>query len=192
MSDSSISDSTTVASGDEAWTVIPGTDDRYSVSTRGRVRSEPVPGRMDYDSTRKRGNMLRPGPDNRGYCRFTIRLPGGGRRTLHVHRLVATAFIGPCPEGMQVNHKNGVKTDNRVENLEYATPAENIQHASATGLLRTSKGSRHYKAKLTEDSVRAIRANAATMTLAEQAAAYGVSKTTVCGIIRGRLWTHVK
>lgn len=52
-----------------------------------------------------------------------------GKKSVFVHRLVATAFISDIPEGMVINHKNGIKTDNRVENLEIVTPRENVIHA---------------------------------------------------------------
>jgi ribosomal protein S25 len=57
------------------------------------------------------------------------------RKSPGIHQLVTAAFLGPCPEGKQVNHKNGNKRDNRVENLEYLTPDENKAHAKRTGLL---------------------------------------------------------
>src|SRR5689334_19530796 len=48
-----------------------------------------------------------------------------------VHSLVAVTFLGPLPKGKKVNHKNGKKTDNRVENLEHMTPKENTRHAAS-------------------------------------------------------------
>jgi hypothetical protein len=55
---------------------------------------------------------------------------------MFVHRIVAAAFIGPCPDGLEINHKNGIKLDNRAENLEYTTRSANMKHAYDSGLRR--------------------------------------------------------
>lgn len=87
--------------------------------------------------------------DGKGYAYVGIH-KDGAQKKIHVHVLVATAFI-PNPENKrEVNHKNGNKSDNRVENLEWATSSENRQHALKTGLMK-----RHYN--LTADQVREIR-----------------------------------
>jgi hypothetical protein len=167
----------------KVWREVPGTDGRYSVSSCGRVRSEP-------GGRRRGGSIVRAAPDNRGYVRFSVRVPGG-RLTLHVHSLVALLFIGPRPNGLGVNHKNGIKTDNRVENLEYVTPGENSRHASTHGLYRPSRGDRHYKAKLSAEAVAYIRASYPAKSLGELAVLFGVSKTTVCRVAKRRGWKHL-
>lgn len=87
--------------------------------------------------------------DGKGYAYVGIH-KDGAQKKIHVHVLVATAFI-PNPENKrEVNHKNGNKSDNRVENLEWATSSENRQHVLKTGLMK-----RHYN--LTADQVREIR-----------------------------------
>ena len=109
----------------EEWRpVINGT---YEVSSEGRVRRA--------RDGRPRSLKL----DRDGYPIFLVKSNGGGWHEFRVHRLVAMAFLGSCPPGLQVNHKSGVKTDNRVANLEYVTPKENAQHASRLGLLRRHK-----------------------------------------------------
>lgn len=104
----------------EIWKPVVGHEGVYSVSNRGRVRRDAaarkaVPGRI-----------LDGFPNEDGYIRVTL---SGPRRTVAVHILVAHAFIGPRPDGHEVNHKNGQKTHNAADNLEYVTHLENIRHA---------------------------------------------------------------
>lgn len=102
------------------WKEIRGMDS-WEVSDKGEVRHTST-GRLKYAES------------HNGYLRTEFKI-GGIRRRVRVHRLVAEAFI-PNPEGkLEVNHINGNKADNRVENLEWATTAENIRHAYATGLM---------------------------------------------------------
>jgi hypothetical protein len=90
------------------WKKIEGCPN-YEVSDQGEVRNS-------------RGWILKPGIKHRGY--HEISLAG---KQVSVHRLVAAAFIGPCPEGKEVDHKNNIRTDNRLENLQYLTGSENAR-----------------------------------------------------------------
>lgn len=83
---------------------------------------------------RDNGRPLEGFPNGNGYLRVTLSVDGK-RRNLFVHHLIAEAFHGPRPDGLQLNHRNGIKTDNRPENLEYVTAKENMQHAIRTGLI---------------------------------------------------------
>ena len=90
---------------------------RYEVSNLGRVRNAHT------------GQVLKQSKDSRGYLKVNLFYQGQSK-TCNVHALVATAFVEGWREGLEVNHKNGVKTDNRAENLEWVTASENKQHAS--------------------------------------------------------------
>lgn len=105
----------------EEWRKMPGYEEVYKVSSEGRVKNS-------Y------GHILKPETARNGYKRVTLY----DRKKFQVHRLVALAFI-PNPEDKDVvNHKNGIKDDNRVENLEWCTWSENSRHAYAIGLNKVS------------------------------------------------------
>ena len=100
----------------ERWMKIKGYEN-YSVSSEGRVRND------------KRGRLLNGRCDRNGYMRVYIRA-GSERKYMYVHRLVALHFI-PNPDNLpQVNHLNEIKTDNRVENLEWCTAKYNMNYGT--------------------------------------------------------------
>ena len=125
-----------------------------------------------------------------GYRRAAL-YKDGEKYTRKIHRIVAETFI-PNPENKpQVNHKNGNKSDNRVENLEWATAAENGQHAYDTGLNVSQKGEKHGGSKLSKESVLEIRQNAQGLTLGALGEKYGVSIATISFIINRKTWQHI-
>lgn len=109
-----------------------------------------------------------------------------------IHSLVMTAFVGPRPPGLDINHKNGVNGDNRLENLEYATHGDNVRHAYDMGLKPRLIGGSNGAAILTEPDVRQIKAALAQgkrqCVLAEQ---YGVSRSAIHCIASNKKWRHV-
>lgn len=109
----------------EIWKDIEGYEGLYQVSNLGRVKSFKRKGcRQD--------RILKCGISPRGYHQVT--LSNGIQEATQVHRLIALHFI-PNPENKRtVNHINGIKTDNRIENLEWCTYQENNLHAYKTGL----------------------------------------------------------
>jgi hypothetical protein len=136
----------------EVWLPVVGFEGMYEVSNRGRVRS--CTRTVMFTRVRKeilqqctvvrRSRMLVcHGQQNTGYLAVNLSREDTVRRCV-VHRLVMLAFAGPEPAGHQVNHINGNKQDNRLENLAWVTPAENTRHAFARGLRFTRRG---YKVK---------------------------------------------
>lgn len=96
-----------------------GNDERYSVSNKGRIRGP-----------RK---LLKPVLQSIGYYTISHRKFG----TVSIHRMVAETFLEG--NGETVNHKNGIKTDNRLENLEWMSMADNCRHAFDAGLTKTRR-----------------------------------------------------
>ena len=110
----------------EVWKPIEGWEGRYEVSNMGKVRS------LNYHMTGKT-KELSPITSGKGYLMIGL-CRDCKMKWAKVHRLVASAFL-PNPENKpQVNHKNGVKTDNRADNLEWVTDSENLRHAYNMGL----------------------------------------------------------
>ncbi len=160
---------------DEVWKPIPGFKNNYHVSSLGRVYSRA-----------KGGRILKSRLNAGGYPAMWL-----GRMALRqAHCLVALAFIGPRPDGMQVNHLDGNKLNPRPENLEYVTPKENVRHASRTGLL--ARGEKRGGAKLNPEKVMQIRRlhyeGASPRQLRTR---FGVCRSTIVSIVRGEKWRHV-
>lgn len=153
-----------------------------------------------------RGKRLAQQVTRQGYCRVHLSIEGKPK-SKSVHSLVAETFIGYRPTGYQIRHKDGVKTNNNVENLAYCTAKENeadkaIHGTKATGDrngMRTKpnsrpRGSRHGKTRLDEAKVLYIReqllsgARGAGAKLARQ---FDVSAQTISDIKSGRVWGHL-
>lgn len=155
----------------EKWHLIP-TFEKYEASTLGRIRNVTTQ------------HVLSPSKAPNGYL-CVILMRDSKRVSNAVHRLIALTFLGP-PNGKQVNHKSGIKTENHFENLEYCTPLENKEHARRMGLTpfgnrngsvthperrprgdnspsrlhpeRLARGENHGNATLSDTDVAAIRA----------------------------------
>lgn len=152
----------------------------YEVSNLGRVRSY-WNGR--WGITRKTPLILKPRPDAYGYPRACLM-----GQDFKVHQLVAAAFIGPCPDGYEVNHKNGVKTDNYLDNLEYVTHQRNMKHATDCGL-NTPPRWQDRKRKLTDEEIREIRSCGGVQW--RVALRYGISQGLVSLIRGGKSWASI-
>ena len=173
----------------EVWKPVVGHERSYSVSSLGRVRREQRRG------SRAAGSILHAYPNPDGYPTVGLRV-GNKQVQRRVHTLVAAAFIGPCPDGHEVNHKNADKNDNRPEMLEYTTHLENLRHSQRLGLRKKRggvKGQFNAAAILTDGDVIEIRARiAAGDRLQGIADDYGVCRVTISDIKSGRNWGHLQ
>lgn len=192
----------------EIWKQIDFSVGTYEVSTFGNVRS------IERNLTRSNGRkhfvkskVLRPSIDGCGYNRIAMPIQGK-LVTKKVHRLVAEAFI-PNPDNLpQVNHINGDKTDNRIENLEWVTNDENIAHAIRTGLIKMEytdkekkrsinkvikKGSLNGYSKLSEVQVIEIRKKyiPGVYTREMLAKEFDVKMTTIKDVVNKKSWKHI-
>lgn len=129
-----------------------------------------------------------------GYYRISA-VVNGKRLECKAHRLVWQYFFGDIPKGMQINHKNGKKDDNRPENLEVVTPKENGSHAARIGLYPV--GEKNGRAKLTETQVREMRkiydeSKYTKHKRKDLAKRFGISETHILYIVRRLSWRHLK
>jgi hypothetical protein len=173
---------------EEEWRPVVGFEGIYEVSSVGRVKRI-VSGRGTRSGLILRGYICNNYPmvklfdGSRGHS-------GKPKARIHIHRLVAAAFVGPAPFKGEVNHKDGVKTNNDWRNLEWTTRAGNAQHAARTGLLRS--GERVVNSKLTVDDVRAILAlRTCGWTYDMLARGFGVSGGTIGSILSRKWWKGV-
>lgn len=170
---------------EERWAAVRGYEGIYEASTWGRIKI------LVKRQNIRFGSMLAQNPSTDGYLLVRLnRNDGAGRpATRPVSRLVYEAFHGPIAEGIQIDHVNGTKIDNRLSNLEAVTCNENIRRSIDRGGRR---GERNGSARLTEEQVESIRARAASgERFGAIARELDVSPVAVAGIAYGRTWKHV-
>jgi hypothetical protein len=158
----------------------------YEVSSFGRVRS------LNRHHNGKYGRLLNPGVNKFGYCQMVMGSNGKAKYTT-VHALVAAAFIGPRPDGMDINHIDGCKSNNAAANLEYVTRKQNCRHAFAIGLATRERGEKNPTSKLKDRDVMGIKKLLRTkaMTIVEIGSMFGVSKSLIGAIKNQKTWAHV-
>ena len=173
----------------EIWKDIPGVEGKYQISSLGRVKSvarsvTSSTGRVSFVKECIRSLHV----NHKGYLKVNLRY---SIKDAFVHRLVAIAFIDN-PDGKQfVNHKDGNKQNNRVENLEWASAQENSTHAVSTGLMK-HKGDGNPMSKLTEEKVKQIkRLHFMGSKIKDLSSIFNVSWAAVYYIVNNKRWRHV-
>lgn len=164
----------------------PGFENFYNISSHGRVmRTAPGLGKAVP------GRILRPGKNPKGYL-MIILCDGRGQWIRYIHRLVCEAFHGRSPShSHQAAHKNDDKTDNRPDNLYWATPLENGGRDRRNNG-RIQWGSKCGRAKLNEADIVAIHERrTAGGKQSDIASEFGVAPHTISRILSGKRWSHI-
>lgn len=174
----------------EIWEPIEFVFGLYLVSNKGRVRSLPhsVYGEGKNKWQTRKGKILTPEKLINGYHRFTLSYDGKSKR-MSAHRLVATTFIPNSENKPQINHRNGIKTDNRVENLEWCTGSENVKHAYTNNFFTIQKGEDSSSSKITKrQAIEIFKSKGSSGLVAKK---YPISPKTVRDIRCGKSWSSV-
>ena len=154
----------------------------YEVSNLGRVKS--------YKSHQKEPYISKGSANLQGYIRATLTKQGKVYQIL-MHRLVLETFIGPCPNGCEANHKDGIKSNCKSSNLEWITHYENFVHALKLGLYSRS-GEKNTNAKLIEKDILEIRRLADLginwHTIARN---FSVTRANIYRVVNRLSWRHI-
>lgn len=171
----------------EIWKPVSGAEGYYEVSNLGRIKRV-----KQGTGLCVAGRIMRPSFSRRGYASYTIRC-GHQPKSRFAHVMVAEAFIGPCPDGKEINHIDADRANAALSNLEYVTHSENVRHSVNLGRWHKHgvglRGEKSGKAKLSDEKVRMILQSDATNT--ELAQRFGVNGVTISLVRRRKTWTHV-
>ena len=163
------------------WREIPSLEGRYEASENGDIRHV-----TNHKPRRARRNKY-------GYLQmnFSLNDGTGKAKTILVHKLIAETFIENPNNLPYINHKDGDKTNNHVDNLEWCTASENIKHAFDTGLAVNPKGDKSPLARFTNEQVREIRyMYGKGVSETSLAILLGVSQSTIGRIVRGERYDN--
>jgi hypothetical protein len=157
------------------WRPVIGYESLYEVSETGDVKRMPS------------GKLLKRHNNSQGYPRVTLCKSGIAKQQF-VHILVAQSFIGECPIGCEVNHKDLNRCNPSLSNLEYLTPSENMRYTFRIKPYPL-KGERHPQHKLSSKDVQTIRLS--SLGKRELGRIFGVCHKTICNIQNNLKWRYV-
>lgn len=183
---------------EEVWKDVVGYEGYYQVSDKGRVKGLDRWYEQYNPSAKRIVKVLYPEKifkgeiDKDGYIKVQL-TKSKVRRKFFVHRLVAIAFIPNTENKPEVNHKDGVKSNNSSENLEWMTSSENTRHALDTNLYVAARGENSGTSKLTEVQVREIHQlySLGNITQEVLSKTYKVRSSAISRILTGVRWKHI-
>jgi hypothetical protein len=165
----------------EIFKDIKGLSGKYQVSNKGRIKSFYVS---------NKGRIMKPEHRSKRYLCIGLRLDLV-KKNYVIHRLVANAFIDNPENKPQINHKDGVKTNNHIENLEWCTKSENMKHSYATGLQVPLRGANNPRSLLNQKQVNIIKAmKGMEIKQKEIAILFNVHSSTVSAIYKNRTYIN--
>ena len=177
---------------EEIWKDIQRFGGYYMASACGKFKRTDKP-RVDANGITRvyKERLLNPSKTKKGYLRFYVSINNKSIGQF-AHKLIAETFI-PNPKNLpEVNHRNGDKADNRIENLEWCTHKENMEHAWENGLCKALSGENNGMSKFTNNQVPEIRRKLNSgQSGASIARQYGVSRATISYIKLGKTWKHI-
>ena len=153
----------------EIWKDIEGYEGLYQVSNMGRVKS------LHFNKEK----IIKPIKDKKGYLRISLS-KNGKSKCFSIHRLVAKAFVDGYEEGLDVNHINEIKTDNRAKNLEWCTKEYNCNYGTRNNRIKIKNLNSNGK------KIRCIELDKVFNSIAEAGRYFKCSSATICYCLRGK------
>ena len=168
-----------------SWRIIPGFPNYY-INKDGLIKNISPNSKCTY---KRKDKILSPVLQG-GYLIVSLYLNSKKSRK-PIHHLVATTFIGPRPHKLVINHKDGNKLNNNVNNLEYISNSDNLKHAHKLGLYSYKKGIENPMSKLTEQQVKYILLLSNKISPSKISYMLNITKGCINDILSNRTWKHI-
>lgn len=173
----------------ERWKPVKGEELRYEVSDLGRIRSFKRVVRAGWSSRIIQPRILKPVNNGKGYLTVVL----SNKKQRYIHRIVAETFLKKHSKNTQVNHKDGIKNNNKLSNLEWVSNSENLKHSYKIGTHTpmNQKGENNPRARLNKIEVLKIkRLRMRNVSVKKIAKIYNVTIYHVYNITNGHSWKN--